>query len=193
MKIEQWFSIPIWKTNLEIDDDTVNECIRFCLDLSMQSEGRVKTNRGGWQSNDLFYKDFINTPLIKYFQNIENKLAGCMKDLDSKASLSFTNSWININRNKNENYAHTHPNSTLSGVFYLTDNNSSIIFTRNEDISTYFLETINSNNNTISSYNYVTYKPCKNDLIIFPSWLRHKVLPADSAARISVAFNTKIN
>jgi uncharacterized protein (TIGR02466 family) len=192
MHFENWFCTPIWLHKLDLKDYDFKQILEYCLQLKSNNVGRVLSNVGGWQSQDLVYSSITNTPLYLAFNQIIPLLQLCMQDLGSSKYLQLDNAWVNINSKTNWNKSHVHEGSVLSGVFYLTDNNSSLEIQRDDNVSTYFLDhVVRSNNQTDLSYKSITYTPTKNQLIIFPSWLKHAVLPSDSNdLRISVAFNT---
>lgn len=189
---EYWFPVPIWRSMLqEITDEEEQEAIRYCKKLQSQTPGRIMTNLGGWQSNDLYEKDLLNTPLYKYFNLIKNVLTKCINELDGSIELKITNFWININGKGDLNASHDHPNSVLSGVFYLTKDNSEIIFERPGDANNYFLSSVQSQSNSYLSFKLVSYTPINKMLLVFPGWVRHKVEPLNKdVERISIAFNT---
>ena len=92
------------------------------------------------------------------------------------------------------NELHVHTQSVLSGVFYLTDSKYPITFQHPfEDINNYFWKSeVIGNCNTINSC-FWSIPPKRNLLIIFPSWLKHKVeLNKDETERVSISFNTQV-
>jgi uncharacterized protein (TIGR02466 family) len=193
LSLEEWFPIPIWYTRLEeITDAEEAEAIAYCKNKQDNlSGGRKLSNVGGWQSEDLYLNEIESTPLSKYFMLIKPLLAQCLKDLDSSLqTLIIDNIWININGKEHYNIPHTHGESILSGVFYLSKNNSNINFIRNIDISTYFLENVRSKNNTPVSFRHLKYLPLNKTLYIFPGWLIHSVEENKQLnERISISFN----
>ncbi len=103
--------------------------------------------------------------------------------------LNITISWINIVRSGRAVFPHKHKNAVLSGVYY---------YESTEDFPLAF-ETPLENNvdysvvndyNPFNSEEYTVSSP-GNQLILFPSWLRHRVINTTSSTRSgSVAFNT---
>ena len=149
MILEQWFAVPIWYDSFKgIRDQEYIDAINFCNSLSLNSDGRRVSNIGGWQSNDLFYRDIIDTPLQVFFEQIEFSIKDVQLDLGIQRRLFIDNMWININNLNNSNSPHIHPACSISGVFYLTNNNSNIVFTRSTDINKHHLDWIGSNKNT---------------------------------------------
>lgn len=103
--------------------------------------------------------------------------------------LNITISWINIVRSGRAVFPHKHKNSILSGVYY---------YDSTEDFPLAF-ETPLENNTDFSKLN--DYTPFNseeytisskgNQLVLFPSWLRHRVINDTTEVRSgSVAFNT---
>jgi len=191
---EQWFPTPIWygKFNNISDQDYIN-AINYCNSLSTKSTGRKMSNAGGWQSEDLYYKDCIDTPLQIFFEQLKPSYQEALNDLGVTRELKLRNFWVNINNYNDKNLVHEHPLSSISGCFYLTDDNSSIVFYRNRDISSVHLDMLFSNKNTNLSYQETRYTPVRGQYLIFPSWLMHSVEPNTSTEkRISIAFNVSI-
>lgn len=97
--------------------------------------------------------------------------------------IQISNSWNNILNKDNEVHSHNHPNSYISGVFYLSES-PTIIFTDplldNWTFSPNFLE---------KSATTMELAPPFKGLILFPSFLYHHVPPSPKDGRISIAFN----
>ena len=111
----------------------------------------------------------------------------------------FTNMWVNINEKQHYNEWHIHPFSTLSGTYYIKHDNSpkqgDIIF--KHPVGWYMrlahwpVELIQTTNEVTSDY--VSIIPKSNMLLIFPSWLEHKVgINLENNSRISLSFNSNI-
>lgn len=186
------FSCPVLKTKLAFDN---NKLKNYVLSLNKKDKGRKISNEGGWQSNNLIISEdnkSIFKPLLsdiikysqKYIENFELKK-------DKKYGIS--NMWANINKYKDNNSVHTHPFSLISGVYYIQspENSGDIEFLHPDDsIGCYFIgnyyEKLNQNNSATWSIT-----PENNDLILFPSFLKHKVNKNLNKKfnRISIAFN----
>lgn len=192
MNLQTWFAVPIWNAVLDLPDDQRRQAIDFCKEVKKRSVGRVLSNVGGWQSNDLLEADLLDSPLHFLLPIIKATCQKAVSDFGSLKKVNIENSWININKENTYNRLHNHAGGDLACVFYLTDNNSEIEFIRPYDIQQYYLDSLNSNYNTELSFTSVTYKPQKNTLLIFPSWLQHRVkINTDKTARISIAVNIK--
>ena len=126
-------------------------------------------------------KDFILLGIKTYVDNIivpKNKL-----------NFYITESWINYNNYKDFTHQHNHPNSIISGVYYI------------ETLEKDFIKFIKPKNEIrFESYSYNLYNSgawdvpvINNLLILFPSHLEHNVgqnIQVPHKERISLAFNT---
>tara|TARA_Y100001963_G_scaffold158248_1_gene257215 strand:+ start:249 stop:851 length:603 start_codon:yes stop_codon:yes gene_type:complete len=122
-------------------------------------------------------KKFIQKCLNKYMKEI----------LGSSCKLVITTSWINISKKGAQHPRHSHPNSFLSGVFYLTDIKDSPLLVYNPNAIIWDYE----HAYTPVNAEYWTIPLLKNYCIIFPSTLNHSTLEnSTDLPRISLAFNS---
>jgi uncharacterized protein (TIGR02466 family) len=191
MILENWFPTSIWYTHLTPPSENYfDDARQFCIDQSKRTTGRVLSNVGGWQSEDLYLNDIKNTPLNIFFSMMSPNIDVILRSLGIDHTIPVGNIWININGKGDSNRSHTHDRSFYSGVFYLTESNSKIVFQKPLSIEGYHLEQYRSNCNTPLSYKSIEYSPTKGQVLFFPSWLPHHVQqnPTDTE-RISIAFN----
>jgi uncharacterized protein (TIGR02466 family) len=125
-------------------------------------------------------KSFIDTSVNEYFSQI----VAPMKDV----SLYVTQSWVNYSKQGQWHHSHEHPNSILSGVFYVqSDATDKIYFEKNH------YEQISFPTEKFNLYNSKTWwlEATQGRLVIFPSSLRHSVNAVETDhTRISLSFNT---
>ena len=195
MNYESWFATPVGIDLIgEIDNDRLRN---YCLNLKHTTSGRTISNAGGWQSENL---DFDTPELQELLQAIWDRLVQMKDDLGIKDSVNLTiqNIWININEKGDFNRPHAHPQSVISGVYYVDADPSTsgdIVF-MNPNIThgyhwdkNWFREDASDTISSGSSY----YKPKSTQLILFPGWVWHYVEPSNSdRVRISIAFNTGV-
>ena len=109
---------------------------------------------------------------------------------DQELDIYITQSWVNVTTENQGHHSHWHPNSFLSGVFYVDVDPEvdKIVFERDKNAFLFITNPIefnlfNSNTWTIGAKN--------GDLLIFSSDLRHSVpIKKESNIRISISFNT---
>ena len=191
LSCELWFPTPIWWTKFsDLSDDEYKTAIDFCYSKSNNSQGRIVSNVGGWQSNIFTLEEILDTPLNIFIQKIKHLLPFLTRDIGVQKNLKFSSFWININKQHNFNQIHDHPGSDFSGVFYLNSSESKIKFYRDRDIMDYYLRYHDSSRQTLASYETVVFKAEKGKVLFFPSWLLHEVeTNLKNSDRISIAFN----
>lgn len=139
-------------------------------------------NRNVLASKDLKgLKTFIETSVHKYFSDVINPV--------QDTSLRVTQSWCNYSEKGQWHHVHNHPNSFLSGVFYVQadENKDRIFFHRRR------LAELKTPPKEWNPYNSETWwvEVYTGRLVIFPSWLEHRVERVESdKTRISLSFNT---
>ena len=124
-------------------------------------------------------KDFFYESLNKYTKNINQ----------SDQRLVITQCWANKNPPGSKHHEHVHPNSILSGVFYLKQDKTlpPIQFSKSMQ---HAMKLDPKKYNNLNSETFLL--PCVDgELLLFPSSLKHSV-PTNMGkeARISLSFNT---
>ena len=113
-KVYNLFAIPISTTQLDYPVDIIETLCQ--QERRKNSKGVIKSNLGGWQSDNIICPD---SPFF-FLQDIEKICQEVAKDvLKINKSVFLNNAWININQKDNLNQVHTHPNNILSGVYYV--------------------------------------------------------------------------
>lgn len=189
------FCDPIFSTNFkDIDNNVLTE---QCYKIKEIDNGRIKTNIGGYQSQDIF-EDFVVKNEFYEFQklvdNIHLKLDNISKNLNAANKLRISNIWVNINDKTDFNNMHAHPHSWLSGSYYVkvpSDSESGIIFYRERSVVDYnFAKWLGEYNVNLFETSFTIY-PTPGDCVTFPSFMQHRVEPNKSnESRISIAYNT---
>ena len=172
------------------DSDSISEEEKVELEKIIQQG--LFTNIGNSSSRNTYIFD-SNLKNIKQF--CEQQLKIYVEEvINPKEELDFyiTQSWLNIVKPGEFHHDHSHNNSLISGVFYLsTEKDDNITF---EDMNFKIKQQINIEPKEWNVSNAVTwtFPAIINELILFPSWLNHRVLENEKATtdRISISFNT---
>lgn len=186
MNQELWFPQPIWFEDHDVD---FTEDIAFCKKLQSESDGRVISNRNGWQSNELDV--FAHKELRNVASIIDSKMAFLAAQLDKTKfkHINVNGSWININNKNSYNVRHCHPRAAFAGCIYLQvpKNSGDITFYRPD---TQHLFPIPADVYNPVLYGTTVYTPRAGLILIFPAWLEHAVSMSNADEdRISIAFN----
>jgi uncharacterized protein (TIGR02466 family) len=181
------FEVPVYVKKLELDNKSI---LQYCKKLKKEDKGINRSNIGGWHSSELKGK---HIELQTLFDQIIEKSNIFANQIGKKNKINITTLWININNYKDYNQSHFHSNCFLSGVYYVNifDKGGKIVFDNPAQ------DLIDSNWDTtdiksFTTVNSSTYSLVPNigDLILFPSWLKHKVEPnMTNEDRVSISFN----
>ena len=176
--------------SLRLDNDRIE---KFCLESRKASAGRVISNGGGWQSNDL---DMATPELSELFGEVRKRLDEVHRAFEFNPSLSqvITEAWININQKGHFNTSHDHPGSLFSAVYYVKGGaDKGELELRTPIIPhTYTISKEMVGNFNAFTGHAMVVPPVTGDLVIFPSWLLHRVnMSRSDEERISIAFNSR--
>ena len=157
----------------------------------IEEEGMYR-NIGNSTSNN---SDIFDGKLKKLKQFCEQQLKLYVKEvLNPKKELDFyiTQSWLNVTKPGEYHHNHSHSNSLISGVFYIsTEEDDRLTFT---DPNVKVKELIKFELKEYNIWNSVNwfFPSMTNELMLFPSWLEHQVEVNEKATtdRISLSFNT---
>lgn len=126
-------------------------------------------------------KNFITASIDEYFKTVINPV--------QDTSLRITQSWCNYSEKDQWHHQHSHPNSFISGVFYVqaSKGQDKIFFHRK------LLPLLRTPPKEWNPYNSETWwvEVYTGRLVIFPSSLEHRVdKVCTNETRISLSFNT---
>jgi len=185
MHAELWFPSVIWSKMTHYGDNS--EIKQFAYKKRAEDKGRIISNYGGWQSQDL--KAGECSALDDLLANISNEIAFCA-DQVGIGNLKLYNVWLNINPPNSYNHLHNHVNSVFSGVYYVDADPSqgNLQFERNDNAEYHIPAEVKKE--TYYTSTRATYAAKTGGLYVFPGWLKHSVQGnASDKDRISLAFN----
>jgi len=156
-----------------------------------------RTNAGGWHYAFDFFK--LNEPVVAEFRDqMEQHVQGYLNHFraeERKKKNSFRlQGWINVNRAGNFNVRHCHPGCFISATYYVRVpegmKGGEIIFHDPRGPGVAMYETPGIELPWVGSGLGVPFAPGSGHLLLFPSWLEHRVEPFQGEGeRISIAFN----
>jgi len=124
-------------------------------------------------------------------QFFAESLAHYVKQVHAPASdvhVDICSSWINWSQAGEHHHKHTHPNSFISGVFYVQTNPDDKIWFHDDSHQWIKMELADYTMWNSSSYYYAA---SQGDLYLFPSSLPHSVATVQGPQeRVSISFNT---
>ncbi len=156
-----------------------------------------RTNAGGWHyAFDLFKLD---EPVVDEFRNqmtqhVQGFLNHFRKAERRKKDNFRLEGWINVNRAGDFNVLHCHPGCFVSATYYVkvppNMNGGNIVFRDPRGPAVAMYETPGIDLPWVGNGSGIPFTPATGHLIIFPSWLEHRVDRFEGEGeRISIAFN----
>jgi uncharacterized protein (TIGR02466 family) len=198
MAVENWFPTPVYYNDLvfgeysPIQQEIFENLEKMSLkDLSNPFNDTVKTTFKHGMINDVV-SEFALTHLYKMIEKCAIEFCNTVKydgTGNTNYKIKVIESWINFYNRNDYQFDHEHTGD-ISGVYYYQSNgNDGDIVFSNPHVSTK-LQRFPSNSFSKSIY----YKPRIGKIVLFPSWLTHRVEPNKTDdTRISIAFNLKIS
>ncbi len=169
----------------------VDSLVKDILEYKDNNPGVNKSNIGGYQSSDTFWKTEQFKEYFEYIDmNIKNVLMGIVNE-----EVDIQNAWFNINSKEDYNFPHIHPGSIFSSVLWVKvpENSGSLAFCNPTFKSTnsILFETLNDEfKEKYVMGNEISVTPEVGNIIIFPGYLEHYVSSTQNENdRISIAIN----
>ena len=179
------FSVPIYIS------DTKIKFTKKELSFVKKNKKNPIINIGNLNSKDSYVlekKEFVNIKKILY-EKVKDYFDKVLKAVDVEPYI--TQSWINYTENNQFHHKHNHPNSLVSGVFYIDAD-------KDKDAIRFFKSGYQQIRLKVSAYNqwnseHWWFPVSTGDLFLFPSSLDHAVeYKKGNNTRTSIAFNVFI-
>ena len=181
MRVHNLFPTPV--VIFKLDKGLPKEELNFLLNL------KTKPNQGNKLSFDdkvlkhreMFeLKNYIEKCLHEYFVSVHAP--------NKPVKPYITQSWVNYTTKDQFHHKHAHPNSFISGVFYIKSD-------KKKDKIHFFKDGYAQIKLTTDNYNLYNSDSWwleveENSLILFPSSLTHAVEKIETDLRVSLSFNT---
>ena len=189
-----FFSTPVWIDQIN-DFEVINDDLKNYIyqEREKNPDGVKKSNVKGWHSEGF---DLKNESLKRFINEISNNIGTAVKDMgwDLETQLvRITNMWAIINKDRAFNERHHHGNSSLSAAYYVKaeKNSGDIIFFDPRQANVFHHPTSREANSLNCQVQSVS--PKAGTLVLFPSYLEHKVDEnLSNEERIVVSFNISL-
>ena len=182
MIINNLFPTAVGSFELDRDLSKLEQKFLFNLETRPNMGNVTSTNNYVLRDNRLSsLRLFLNNSLQEYFQ-------ATMSPQDN-IKLEITQSWINYTKTGQYHHKHTHPNSVISGVFYIQASKEiDKLFFYNESYQQ--IKIVPKEFHVYNSESW--WLPVETgQLLLFPSSLTHMVATTSGEDdRISMSFNT---
>jgi uncharacterized protein (TIGR02466 family) len=192
------FPTPIYLGSIENSQELNKVIIKKLFELRKKDEGVQKSNILGWHSNYHLHKDkdLHEVPEFNFLKTCLYQAANqIVKTLGYDIPVIFDDLWGNINTKFSSNQIHDHPNTILSGAYYLQIPQpvSTLQLYDPRPVKSFIAKSLAPKSKTIKNQyntNTITVTPVEGNFIFFPSWLKHSVeTNLSDEDRISISFN----
>lgn len=181
MNLHSLFPIPVGMVDL--DRPLTKKELSFILKQEQRPNMGNKTS-----VNHTLLKSTPLTPLRSWLEDQVQEYFKTTISPKHSVHLKITQSWANYSEPGQFHHKHAHPNSFISGVFYVQTNPLDKIYFYREGYQQIKFPTDNWNLWNSESW---WYEAITGRLILFPSSLTHMVPTVEGdQTRISISFNT---
>ncbi len=190
------FADPVFKYKFEGFEELNKELSHYIYKLREDDkEGLKRSNKGGWHSQNFQLTD-TNSIQYKFGVRLQKYIVNAFQNFGWKIenkNIRISEMWAIINKKDDFNVLHTHPNCYLSSAYYVkAEKNCGKFEIENPNIAKRYsfpeIAFTNELNLEVASIDV-----SEGDLLLFPSYLPHKVGRNESDEdRIVISFNVDI-
>jgi uncharacterized protein (TIGR02466 family) len=190
------FPTPILKLDNFVNDELFKETLlSYILEEEKNkssSEAYSLKGKNGWHSPDNLCDDNQpwSTDLTKYIVDSINYFVFDVGGKPITSERLKIKCWAMVIRDHDYSTVHTHPNSDISGCFYLKvpknlkETEGNIVFVDPRG---------GARGSKLFGSGAIVVKPVENTMLVFPSWLDHYVQSHETGdTRVSVAWNVTV-
>ena len=181
-----------------LNDDLKRAALALAEDDIAGQEWSQQKNYGGYTS----YASLSDLPWrMPEFAQLETYIIEHTKQFAAELQLEMSNStpeldsmWVNILEPGGNHTAHIHPNSVISGTYYVDIyGDSSAIRFEDPRLPMMMAAPPRKANASLENRTFVEIKPKNGMLLLWESWLRHEVpINLSDHERISISFNINL-
>ena len=195
-RIDALFATPLISLRLDDAAPTNAALLAAITERRARDKGRLRSNQGGWQSGD----DLFEWTGEAGARVLDACLSACAQHTDDLAMHPgqprfawAPQAWANVSPPGAQNHAHAHPGAYWSAVYYVDDGGGTAGL-RLEDprfpLNRMVQPDFRLKAEGIADHTEVTIRPEPGKMVLFPSWLRHRVPAHDGPReRVSIAIN----
>tara|TARA_B100000401_G_scaffold351567_1_gene249189 strand:+ start:126 stop:731 length:606 start_codon:yes stop_codon:yes gene_type:complete len=195
-QILKLFPEPIFKYKFDNSKEINTELSKYIYDLrDKDTDGVKRSNKGGWHSQN-FKLTEKNSIQLKFALKIQPYIIDVFQNFGWKIknkNIRISEMWAIINKKDDFNVIHTHPNCYLSAAYYVKAGKDCGKFEveHPNNAKKYSFPEIEKRNEL--NLEVASIEIEEGDLLLFPSYLPHKVSQNNSNDdRIVISFNVDI-
>ena len=187
------FGIPVWDSNLTLEEENINALITKYKDLSETMQSILTYEAGGWESDFTKYQFGHGlTQEDKFFLNVLDHTKKVIRSGYSNTLELILNGYV-IHVTKGDEYIKQHTRtrqSLITSTVFLTapDETAALTFYNGYSHIEPYMKALDAIDYTLS-HPVVHYKPEVGRILTYPSWLPVGILPGKTDdLRITIDF-----
>lgn len=202
------FPNHLWYFDIPVFSDLKQNFVQEIYGLKSKYKSVALTNRGGWQSQSIFFiPNYRSNNLKILMHKILNKIETSI--MDPKFKIQIDSLWYNVNCPGSYNDVHDHPGAHLTGVFYVQVpeqiQKCGLLQLENPHFFDEYMYMAGTENGTSTRRTHQRFssgfynstfmvEPIEGRFYMFPSHIRHRVLTNNTEEdRISFSCNLSIS
>ena len=190
-----WFPTSIWRFNVAGYQALNDKLMQFIHDNRERDPAGMsgRSSVMGWHSSDQLHRRPELQEFVAIVHDNVTEVARAYRMDTNQASLELATCWAMVNGKMASGAIHCHPNSFLSGVYYVntTEETGNIFFQDPRPGAN--MAACPVTEFTPWTIRQVSYRPAPGGMLIFPGWLYHGVEPnLSETPRVSLSFNFRL-
>jgi uncharacterized protein (TIGR02466 family) len=190
-----WFPTSIWRYHVA-GHQALNEKLMDFIQAERQRDSAGMSGRStvmGWHSTEQLHRHPELQDFVAVVHDNVAEVARSYRIDTDQVGLELARCWAVVNGKMASGALHCHPNSFLSGVYYVntTEETGNIFFQDPRPGAN--MSACPVTEFTPWTVRQISYKPAPGGMLIFPGWLYHGVGPnLSDTPRISLSFNFRL-
>jgi len=207
--------VDLWQSHCFVTNNAYHDLLKDSLkaliyadtntsEMAVKSE--VATNaKGNLQESELDFliRDDANIQTLNVFltdliNTVATEVNTGFWPQGAEAETLIIESWYHVTKNGGFHDAHSHPNCSWCGIYYLDIGNAN--FESRNGLNRFYDPRVNADHYLDAGSQYLNstgiwdIEPVEGQVVIFPSYLKHSALPYfGDKDRIVIAFNARVD
>ena len=207
--------VPLWQTECYVCTNPMHSIIKDELrsvvyadvrrsevsiksDVATTAKHQVKESELDFLTHENPNVELLNQTVTELITTIATEVNRGFWPEQAEAAADIIESWYHVTQNGGYHDAHSHPNCSWCGIYYLDIGNAELA-TRNGvnrfyDPRNNADQYLDAGSQYLNSTGFWDIEPKEGQIIIFPSYLKHSALPYfGEKDRIVIAFNAQVH
>ncbi len=207
--------VPLWDTACFVCTNPIHPIVKDALrsliyadvrrsesaiqsDVAVTAKHQVKESELDFLLREDPNIELLNQTISELVTTVATEVNAGFWPEGAEATTDITESWYHVTRNGGYHDAHSHPNCSWCGIYYL-DVGDANLAARN-GVNRFYDPRHNADHYLDAGAQYLNstgiwdIEPVEGQVVIFPSYLKHSALPYfGEKDRLIIAFNTQVH